>query len=54
MFEETTITTKLPTNHICYTYCIGINALFAIFNNKGLGNFEVKSNHSILKGMDGS
>ena len=26
--------------------------LFATVNNKGLGNFKVKLNHSILKGMD--
>ena len=24
----------------------------AIFNNKGLGNFKVRPNHSMLKGMD--
>ena len=26
--------------------------LFAIFNSKGLGNFKVRPNHTILKGMD--
>ena len=29
-----------------------INILFAIFNNKELGNFRVRPNNSILKGMD--
>ena len=35
-----------------YTSCIETNTLFAIFNNKGLGNFKVRPNHNALKGMD--
>ena len=26
--------------------------LFAVFNNKGFGNFKVRPNHTILKEMD--
>ena len=29
-----------------------INTLFGIYNNKGLGNFKIIPNHTILKGMD--
>ena len=44
------ITTRSPKRNICNT--IEINTLFAIFNNKGLGNFKDRPNHAILKGMD--
>ena len=52
LFEDTTITTNFLKSHICNTSCIKINAFFAILNNKGLENFKVRPNHSILKGMD--
>ena len=29
-----------------------LNTLYAIFNNKGLGNFRVRPKHSVLKEMD--
>ena len=48
--EDTKITTSFPKRHICNT--IEINTLFAIFNNKELGNFKVRPNHTILKEMD--
>ena len=41
LFEDTTIPTKFLKSHICNTPCIEINTLFAIFNNKELGNFKV-------------
>ena len=52
LLEDTTITTNFLKNHICSTSSNEINALFAIFNNKRLGKFKAKLNHSILKGMD--
>ena len=50
LFEDTKITTRFPKRHIFNT--IEINTLFAIFSNKELGNFKVRPNHTILKGMD--
>ena len=52
LFEDTTIPTKFLKSHICNTPCIEINTLFAIFNNKELGNFKVRPNHSTPKGVD--
>ena len=48
LFEDTTITTNFLKSHICSTSCIEIHALFAIFNNKELRNFNVRPTHSIL------
>ena len=50
LFEDTKITTRLPKRPICNT--IEINTLFAICNNKELGNFKVRPNHTMLKEMD--
>ena len=44
--------TKFLKGRICNTHCIEINTLFAIFNNKELGNFKVRPNHSTPKGVD--
>ena len=44
LFEDTKITTRLPKRHICNT--TEINTLFAICNNKELGNY------TMLKEMD--
>ena len=52
LFEDITITTNFLKSHICSTSCIDIHTLFAIFNNKELKNFKVRSTHSILKGID--
>ena len=52
LFEDTIITTNFLKSHICSTSCIEIHTLFAIFNNKELGHFKVRSTHSILKGVD--
>ena len=51
-FEDTIITTNFLKCHLYNTSFIEINTLFIIFNNKGLGNFKVRQNHSIHKGMD--
>ena len=48
LFENTTITINLLKIHKCNTSCIEINALFAIFNNKGLGSLKVRPNHLML------
>ena len=48
LFEDTTITTNFLKSHISSTSCIEIHALFAIFNNKELRNFNVRATHSIL------
>ena len=48
LFEDTKITTRFQKRQICKT--IEINTLFAILNNKGLGNFKVRTNHTVLKG----
>ena len=48
LFEDTKITTRFQKRHICKT--IEINTLFAILKNKGLGNFKVRPNHTVLKG----
>ena len=50
MFEDTKITIRSLKRHICNA--TEINTLFAIFNNKGMGNFKVRPNHTMLKGMD--
>ena len=50
LFEDTKNTTRFPNRYICNT--IEINMLFAIFKNKGLRNFKVRLNHTILKGMN--
>ena len=42
-FEDTTITINFLKSHICSTSCIEIHALFAIFNNKELRNFNVRA-----------
>ena len=39
-FEDTTVTTNFLKSNICNTSCIEINKLYAIFNNKELGNFK--------------
>ena len=53
LFEDTTVITNfLLKSHICSTYCIEIHTLFAIFNNKELGNFKVRPTQRILKGID--
>ena len=54
LFEDTKVTTKFPKRHFCNTSCIKMNTLFAIFNNKGLGNFKVRPTHTMLKRMDTS
>ena len=50
LFKDTKITIRFPKRHICNA--IEINTFSAIFNNKGLGNFKVRPNHTIFKGMD--
>ena len=52
LFENTKITTRFPKRYICNT--IESNTLFVIFNNKGLGNFKVRPNPALLKGMRAS
>ena len=51
-FEDITITTNFRKSHICKKSCIQINALFAIFKNIELGNWKVRPNHTIHKGMN--
>ena len=49
-FEDTTVTTNFLESNICNTFCVGINTLFATFNQEELRNF---GGYSILKKMDG-
>ena len=51
LHQDTTITTNFLKSHICKTSCIEIYTLFAIFNNKELGNTKVRPAHTILKGI---
>ena len=51
-FKDTTINTNFLKSPFSNTSCIEINTLFAIFNNKGLGNVKVRPNHNILKGVN--
>ena len=48
--EDTTSTINFLKSHI-NTSCIEIITLFAIFSDKGLGNFKLRPNYSVLKGM---
>ena len=50
LFEDNKITTRFPKRHICSTF--EINTLFAIFNNKELGNFKVRPSHTVGKEID--
>ena len=52
LFEDTKITTKFLKRHICNLFCIEINMLFAIFNNKEKGSFKIRPNHTRLKKMN--
>ena len=42
MLEDTSVTTNFLKNHICNTSGIEINAWYATFNNKELGNVKVR------------
>ena len=52
LFDDTPIIPNFLKTHISNTSFIEINALFATYNNKRFGNFKVRPNYSILKGMD--
>ena len=52
LLEDTIVTTNFLKSHICSTSCIEIHILLAIFNNKELRNFRVRTTHSILKAID--
>ena len=47
LFDYITNTTSFQKSHVFNTSCIEINTAFAIFNNKGFGNFKVKPNHTV-------
>ena len=49
LFEDSKITTRFLKDS--FSNNIDINKLFAIFNNKEMGNFKVRPSHTMLKEM---
>ena len=47
LFEDSKITTRFPKD----TFVTILTLLFAMFNNKEMGNFKVRPNHTMLKEM---
>ena len=51
LFKGTTINTNFLKSHT-NTSCNEIHTLFAILNDKELRDFNVRTTHNILKGID--